>query len=105
MSPYLVLGIAVIAEVFGDSMMKLSRGFTVKAPIVGIAVGYLIAFSLMAQTLNHLPLGFVYAVWTGAGIALTTVVGVVFWGEGLNVKKVLGVVVIIAGVLVLKLGL
>lgn len=64
MVPYVLLGVAVAFEVFGDSMMKLSQGFTRKAPIIGIVVGYVAAFTLMAQTLESLPLGFVYAVWT-----------------------------------------
>lgn len=104
MSPYVLLGIAVVFEVFADSMMKLSHGFTKKAPIIGIVVGYLVAFYCIAQTLSQLPLGFAYAVWTGLGIALTAVVGTVFWHEGFNVKKALGLVAIIAGVVVLKLG-
>lgn len=104
MVPYMLLGIAVAFEVFGDSMMKLSQGFTRKAPIIGVAVGYLVAFALMAQTLESLPLGFVYAVWTSAGIALTAVVGALFWNEGLGAKKLLGIVVIIAGVVLLKMG-
>lgn len=102
--PYLMLGIAIISEVFADSMMKLSNGFEKKLPIIGVAGGYLVAFYLMAQTLEDLPLGFVYAVWTGAGVALTALVGAVFWHEGFNTKKALGIVAIIAGVVLLKLG-
>ena len=73
-------------------------------PIIGIITGYLVAFYLMAQTLNDLPLGFVYAVWTGAGVALTALIGAAFWHEGFNAKKALGIVAIIAGVVLLKLG-
>lgn len=104
MSPYVLLAIAVIAEVFGDSMMKLSNGFARKLPIVGIVAGYLVAFYLMSQTLDQLSLGVVYATWTGAGIALTAIVGALFWKEGFNVKKALGLVAVIAGVIVLKMG-
>ena len=91
-------------EVFGDSMMKLSNGFQRKLPLVGTAIGYVVAFYLIAQTLEELPLGPVYAAWTGLGIALTAVVGAVFWKEGVNAKKIIGLLLIIAGVVVLKLG-
>ncbi len=101
---YALLGIAVLFEVLGDSMMKLSDGFRRKAPIIGVAVGYLTAFYLMGQTMEHLPLGFVYATWTGLGIALTAVVGALFWREGFNAKKAAGLVAIIVGVVVLKMG-
>ncbi len=99
-----VLGVAVICEVFGDSMMKYSDGFKRKAPIIGIVVGYAASFYLMAQSLNHLPLGFAYAVWTGLGIALTAIVGAIVWKEGFNLTKLAGVVIIIAGVVLMEMG-
>ena len=96
--------VAVVFEVFGDLMMKLSNGFQRKLPLVGTAIGYVVAFYLIAQTLEELPLGPVYAAWTGLGIALTAVVGAMFWKEGVNVKKIIGLLLIVAGVVVLKLG-
>lgn len=104
MSAYLLLAAAIVSEVFAEAMMKLSNGFEKKAPIIGIAIGYLIAFYLMAQTLNELPLGFVYAVWTGAGVALTAIIGAIVWDEGFNVKKAIGIAAIIVGVVFLKIG-
>lgn len=105
MSAYLLLAAAIVSEVFAEAMMKLSNGFEKKAPIIGIAIGYLIAFYLMAQTLNELPLGFVYAVWTGAGVALTAIIGAIVWDEGFNVKKAIGIAAIIVGVVFLKIGI
>jgi multidrug transporter EmrE-like cation transporter len=104
MSPYVLMAVAIVSEVFGSSMMKLSDGFKRKAPIVGIVAGYLAAFYLMAQAMQELSLGFVYAAWTGVGIALTAIVGAVFWREGFNVKKALGIAIVIAGVILLKIG-
>ena len=99
-----MLGVAVLFEVFGDSMMKFSDGFRRKAPIVGIVVGYAVAFYLMSQAINYLPLGFAYAFWTGLGIALTAIVGAIVWKEGLGLMKVAGIVVIVAGVVLMKIG-
>lgn len=104
MSAYLLLAAAIVSEVFAEAMMKLSNGFEKKAPIIGIAIGYLIAFYLMAQTLNELPLGFVYAVWTGAGVALTAIIGAIVWDESFNAKKAIGIAAIIVGVVFLKIG-
>ena len=104
MGAYVLILVAVVFEEFGDSMMKLSNGFQRKLPLAGTAIGYVVAFYLIAQTLEELPLGPVYAAWTGLGIALTTVVGAVFWKEGVNAKKIIGLLLIIAGVVVLKLG-
>ena len=104
MSAYLLLAAAIVSEVFAEAMMKLSNGFEKKVPIIGIAIGYLIAFYLMAQTLNELPPGFVYAVWTGAGVALTAIIGAIVWDEGFNAKKAIGIAAIIVGVVFLKIG-
>ena len=104
MKGYLALGAAVLCEVFGDTMMKVSDGFVRKAPIVGIVAGYVAAFSLEAQALKTLPLGFVYAAWTGLGIVLTALVGAVIWCERITWKKALGIAAIIAGVVFMKAG-
>ena len=98
MNPYLMIAIAVCAEVFADSMLKASQGFKYKLPVVGIVIGYVVAFWCM------LPLGPVYAIWTGAGIALTAIVGAIVWKEGFNLKKIVGLTLIIGGIVILKLG-
>lgn len=104
MQAILFIGLAVVAEVFGDNMMKLSDGFRRKLPLVGTAIGYLIAFYLISLALQELPLGPVYAAWTSLGIALTAIVAAIVWKEGFNLKMALGLTAIVAGVVVLKLG-
>lgn len=104
MRGYLALGAAVLCEVFGDTMMKLSEGFARKAPIIGIVIGYIAAFALEAQALKVLPLGFVYAAWTGLGVVLTALVGAVIWREHITWKKSLGIAAIVAGVVLMKAG-
>lgn len=103
-NPFLLIGVAVISEVFADSMLKASQGFKYKLPIVGIVLGYSVAFWALSQVLLELPLGPVYAIWTGAGIALTAIVGAVIWKEGFSLKKVVGLCAIIGGIVILKLG-
>lgn len=104
MNPYLMIAIAACAEVFADSMLKASQGFKYKLPVVGIVVGYVVAFWCISQALMMLPLGPVYAIWTGAGIALTAIVGAIIWKEGFNLKKIVGLTLIIGGIVILKLG-
>ena len=57
MNPYLMIAIAVCAEVFADSMLKASQGFKYKLPVVGIVIGYVVAFWCISQVLLMLPLG------------------------------------------------
>ena len=101
MNPYLMIAIAVCAEVFADSMLKASQGFKYKLPVVGIVIGYVVAFWCISQVLLMLPLG---PIWTGAGIALTAIVGAIVWKEGFNLKKIVGLTLIIGGIVILKLG-
>ena len=87
MLPYLMICVSVVFEVFGDTMMKVSDGFRRKLPIVGVVVGYAVSFWMMSHVLLQLPLGPVYAAWTGLGIALTAVVGHFLWNEALTRKR------------------
>ncbi len=102
--PYVLLAAAVICEVFGTSMMKLSNGFQKKLPILGIVAGYALAFALLGLAVKELPLGLAYGIWGGVGAALTAVVGAVFWKEGMGVRKVIGVLLVVAGIAALEMG-
>lgn len=99
-----MLAAAVVCEVFGTSMMKLSDGFQRKAPIVGIVAGYALAFALLGLAVKELPLGLAYGIWGGAGAALTAVVGAVFWKEGMGARKIIGVLLVVAGIAAMEMG-
>ena len=104
MIAYIMLCASVCFEVFADTMMKLSDGFRRKLPIIGVVVGYAVSFYALSRVLLVLPLGPVYAAWTGLSIVLTAVVGAILWNEGFNAKKVVGLIAIIVGVVLLKMG-
>ncbi|HDT6579606.1 multidrug efflux SMR transporter [Bacillus mycoides] len=104
MNPFLLLTVAILAEVFGSSMLKVSQGFKKLWPSIGVLVGMGTAFYCLSITLKYIPLGTAYAIWSGAGTALTAFIGVVVWKEKFNFKKFLGLVLIIGGVIVLKLS-
>lgn len=105
MSGYILLGIAIIAEVFGSSMLKLTEGFKKLFPSIGVIIGYAIAFYSLSLALQTLPLGLAYAIWAGVGTALTALVGITFYKEGINLRKTLGILLIIGGVALLNSGL
>ncbi len=101
---YGLLAAAIAAEVAGTTAMKYSEGFTRLWPSIGTAVGYLIAFALLAQTLKTLSVGTAYAIWAGVGTAAVALIGILFLGESSSLVKIAGVVLIVAGVVVLNLG-
>ena len=74
-SAYVLLAVAIVAEVVATSALRASEGFSRLVPSVIVVIGYGISFYLLSLTLKSLPVGVVYAVWSGAGIVLITLVG------------------------------
>jgi multidrug resistance protein EbrB len=99
---YIALAIAIIGEVFGSSMLKLSEGFTNILPSIGFIVGFGIAFYSISVSVRNVPLGTAYAIWAGAGTVLTALIGVLVWKETITIVTILGIVLIVGGVAVLN---
>lgn len=100
---WLLLGVAIVAEVIATSALKLSQGFTRLWPSITVMAGYSLALYLLAQTLETIPVGVVYAIWSGSGVALITLVGRYFFGQQLDRPALIGIAMILAGVVVLQL--
>lgn len=98
----LYLLLAVIAEVVATSALKASQEFTRFWPSVVVVVGYGAAFYLMTLVFRTMPVGLVYAIWSGAGVALITLMGMVVFKEVPDLAAVLGMALIVAGVVVIK---
>ncbi|MFC5146588.1 DMT family transporter [Streptomyces aureoversilis] len=101
---YVTLAGAILAEILATTAMKLSDGFSKLWPSVGTVAGYLVAFALLAQTLKTMNVGTAYAIWSGAGTAVVAAIGMLFLGEAVNAARIGGVLLVIAGVVVLNLG-
>ncbi|HML80062.1 DMT family transporter [Geobacter sulfurreducens] len=103
MHKWLYLLVAIISEVAGTSALKSAEGFTRFWPSCVVVVGYASAFYFLSLTLKSIPVGIAYAIWSGLGTALVAVVAWVFMGQRLDLPAVFGILLIIAGVLVLNL--
>lgn len=103
MSHWLLLAMAILAEVIGTSFLKSAEGFTRLGPSVIVVVSYVVAFWCLGLTLKTLPVGIAYAVWAGAGVALIALAGYVFYGQALDAPALLGIGLIVAGVVVINL--
>ncbi|WP_327314247.1 DMT family transporter [Streptomyces sp. NBC_01235] len=101
---YLTLAAAIAAEVAATTAMKYSDGFHRLWPSLLTAVGYVVSFLLLAQTLKTVGIGTAYAIWSGIGTAAIAVIGLALFGESLTLTKVAGVLLIVGGVVVLNLG-
>lgn len=100
---WLYLAIAIVAEVIATSALKAADGFTRPAPSVIVVVGYVVAFYFLSLTLRGIPVGVAYAVWSGVGIVLISLIAWLMYGQTLDAPAVLGIALIMAGVLVLNL--
>ncbi len=103
MPNYAFLAIAIVAEVIGTSALKASEGFSNLLPSILVVAGYGVAFYCLSMTLRTLPVGIAYAVWSGAGIVLVSLLGWMLYGQKLDPWAMLGIGLIIAGVLILNL--
>ncbi|WP_274916318.1 DMT family transporter [Streptomyces sp. WZ-12] len=101
---YVTLAGAILSEILATTSMKYSEGFSKLWPSLGTALGYVLAFALLAQTLKTMSMGTAYAIWAGVGTAIIAAIGMVLLGESTSPVKVLGVLLVIAGVVVLNLG-
>jgi len=99
-----LLATAIICEVFGSSMLKVSNGFKKILPSIGVVLGMGSAFYCLSLALSTIPLGTAYAIWSGVGTALTALIGVIIYKENFNLKKLLGLILIIGGVVIMKLS-
>jgi small multidrug resistance pump len=103
MNSYLTLLIAIVAEVIATSALKASQGFSRPWPSVLTVLGYGVAFYALSLTLRTMPVGIAYALWSGIGIVIISVVGWVLFGQKLDGAALLGMALIVAGVLVINL--
>lgn len=101
---YIYLILAIIFEVTGTTMMKLSNGFTVLVPSIALFIFYAISFTLLTLSLKNLDVSLAYAIWSGLGTALIATIGIFFFHEHINAVKLVSLCFIIIGVVGLNLA-
>ena len=100
---YFYLALAIVAEVAGTSLLKATEEFTKLVPTTFFIIFYVVSFWLMTLALRELPLGVVYAVWSGLGIVLVAIIGAFVYKEIPDLASILGMGLIISGVVVIHL--
>jgi small multidrug resistance pump len=100
---YFYLALAIAAEVAATSLLKTTEEFSRLVPTTFLVVFYIISFYLMTLALRDLPLGVVYAVWSGLGIVLVACVGAFVYKEIPDLGSLIGMSLILSGVVVMHL--
>lgn len=99
---YLYLAIAIVAEVIGTSALKAAEGFTRLLPSLVVIAGYSTAFYFLSLALKAIPVGIAYAIWSGVGVALITLIGWIVFKQRLDAPALAGLALIVAGVVVIQ---
>lgn len=103
MKNFIFLGIAIIFEIIATSALKKSEEFTRLIPSIITIVGYFAAFYFLSFAIRTIPVGIAYAIWSGVGIVLITIIGAVFFKQIPDLPAIIGLVLIMAGVLVINI--
>lgn len=97
------MALAILAEAVATTALKMSEQFTRLLPSTVVVVGYAAAFYFLSLSLRTIPVGVAYAVWSAVGIVLITVVGAVMFRQVPDLPAIAGMLLIIAGVVVINL--
>tara|TARA_B100001939_G_scaffold326842_1_gene320669 strand:- start:13486 stop:13815 length:330 start_codon:yes stop_codon:yes gene_type:complete len=100
---YLYLFTAIVLEVIGTSALQASQQFTRIGPVSLMIMAYIASFFFLALTLKTMPVGIAYAIWSGLGIVLISLIGFVLFGQKLDFAAIFGIGLIVLGVMVVNL--
>jgi len=103
MSAWIALSLAIIAEVIATSALTASAGFTRLGPSLLVLFGYAAAFYFLSLALQTIPLGIAYAIWSGVGVALISILAYLLYQQKLDLAAMLGIGLIVSGVVVIQL--
>lgn len=103
LTTYATLFTAIVLEVIGTSFLQRSQQFTQLLPTILMGVCYAASFYFLSLALRSMPLGVAYAIWSGLGMVLVSVIGLAIFGQKLDLPAVLGLRLIVAGVVVVNL--
>lgn len=103
-SPWVLLLLAIAAEVIGTSCLKLSQGFSRPGPTLVVLSAYAISMTLMSRVVQVLPMGLTYALWSGIGIVAIVMIGLLLYQQVPTQGQLMGIALITAGVITVNLS-
>ena len=101
MKNWIFLFVAILSEAVATSALKMSEGFTVFLPSALVVLGYSMSFYFLSLTLRSVPIGVAYAIWSGVGLTLVTLIGWLAFNQKLDTAAIIGISLIMLGVVVM----
>lgn len=99
---YIFLAAAILFEIVGTLSLKMTNGFTKLIPTLVTCVAYTVSFYFLSVTLKTFTIGFAYAVWSGVGLALISILSTIIYKEPFDFIGAVGITFIIIGVVILN---
>ena len=99
---WLYLSLAILSEVIGTLLIKVTEGFARIIPSILMVVFYLLSYYFFNLSIKRIEIGTAYAVWSGLGTALLAIMGIIFYKEPATLARLLAILLIIIGVLLLQ---
>jgi len=103
MKTAIIFFFAVVFEVTATTALKFSEGFTKVIPGIIVVIGYGLSFYLLSLSLQSIPIGTAYAMWSGIGIVLTVIAGMILWREPMDWARGIGILLIMLGIAIINL--
>ena len=100
---YIVLIIAVILGTAANSFAKGAQGFTIFIPSLLTAITIVGCMYTLSVVMKSIPVGVTYASFAGLCIIATTLVGIYKFNQMPDLFTIVGLILIIAGVLIVNL--
>ena len=102
---WLFLSFSIVSEIIATLSLRASDGFRKIIWILPLVVFYGLAFFFLAVTISYgMPVAIAYGIWSAIGVALIAVLARIIWKEPLTPRMILGLVLIMAGVVLVELG-
>jgi len=83
--------------------LKLTEEFSKPIPSLVVLIAFGVSLYFMTLTLRTLPVGIMYAFWSGLGIILVTIIGILVYRQVPDVPAIVGMLLIIVGVIVISM--
>jgi small multidrug resistance pump len=104
MTHYAPIVIAILAEVAATMLLPFTNGFMKLAPSLGVLAGYGAAFYFLSLALRTMPVAIAYALWSGLGTVLVTILSWLALRQPIEFSQVAGILLIVVGSSILHVG-
>ena len=100
---YFFLCLSILSEVTGTMLLEYTNNFTKSLMTILVIFFYILSFYFLTFAIKNIPISIAYATWAGVGIFLVAVANYFFYNQSLNIKAIIGLILIILGVIIVNL--